>query len=128
MQPFRKPKLCQQLHHLFRFTTTLNLHLPQIKSLSTDSNDPKSSSPLPNPIDAGSSTENPSVYGQGCIIPQPLTLFGKQDPPFLKIPLMAIVIAMTLIQNLHLKVEQVSCIISLLILYFVSNIETLGII
>lgn len=59
MQPFRKPKLCQQLHHLFRFTTTLNLHLHQIKSLSTDSNDPKSSSPLPNPIDAGSSNRKP---------------------------------------------------------------------
>lgn len=63
MQPFRKPKLlCQQLHHLFRFTTPLNHHLHhnhQIKSLSTDSNDPKSSSPLPNPIDAGSSNRKP---------------------------------------------------------------------
>lgn len=76
-------------------------------------------------------TANPSVYGLGCIIPQLLMLYGKQDPPFLKNPLMVIVIAMThlhLIPNLLPKVEPVSCTISLLILFFVSNIETLGII
>ncbi|KAI5386802.1 hypothetical protein KIW84_073085 [Lathyrus oleraceus] len=66
MKPFRKPKLCQ-LHYLIRFTFNspsypLNLHLHnhQTKSLSTDSQDPKTTTKsLPNPIDAGSSNRKP---------------------------------------------------------------------
>ncbi|CAJ2654158.1 unnamed protein product [Trifolium pratense] len=58
MQTFRKPKL-SQFHHLFRFTLNSLYPLNQTKSLSNDSKHPKSTSSLPNPIDAGSSNRKP---------------------------------------------------------------------
>ncbi|CAK8577595.1 unnamed protein product [Lathyrus sativus] len=64
MKPFQQSKL-SQLHSLIRFTFNsplypLNLPNHQTKSLSTDSQDPKTTTEsLPNPIDAGSSNRKP---------------------------------------------------------------------